>query len=142
MSKVCAVICSRQHYGAVNIDKINNAIDTAIDFGVDTFYIGLDSQMEYSIIQSIQQLQQTTANITVVVVGAYLPKLQHIASNMNVPTIYPELGSTPYRYRIVARNRWMIDQCCCMIAYAPYNWGGAYKSTQYATKKGRTIVHI
>lgn len=142
MNNICAVICSRQNYGNLDINRINNALRSAISLGVDTFYIGLDSQVEYNIVGAIQQLQQTMANITVIVVGAYLPKLQHIASNMHLPTIYPELGNTPYRYRISARNKWMINQCHCMITYVPYNWGGAYTSTLYATNKGRTIIYV
>ncbi len=137
-NNICAVICSRQNTDEVDNDKINNAIGNALRLGIDTFYIGLDSQIEHRVLSAIQQLMPTT-NITVVCVVAYLP--QQIPSSY-MPTIYPELESTPYRYRISARNRWMIDQCSCMITYVPYNWGGAYKSTQYAIRKGKTIIYI
>lgn len=69
MNNICAVICSRQDYGNLDINRINNALRSAISLGVDTFYIGLDSQAEYNIVRAIQQLQQTMANITVIVVG-------------------------------------------------------------------------
>ena len=55
--------------------------------------------------------------------------------------IYPSLERIPPRYAILKRNEWMIDNSDFLIAYVGHNWGGAYKTLQYAKKKNHITTY-
>ncbi|MBE6644535.1 MAG: hypothetical protein E7612_04040 [Ruminococcaceae bacterium] len=56
--------------------------------------------------------------------------------------IYPALENVPYRYAIVARNRWMVDNADLVIAYVNHSWGGAYNACAYAVSKGKKVINL
>ncbi len=49
-------------------------------------------------------------------------------------TITPPLEDTPYRYRIIKANQYMVDQSDILIAYVCSS-GGAAKTMEYARRK-------
>jgi len=55
--------------------------------------------------------------------------------------ITPTLEDTPYRYRIVKANQYMVDQADIVIAYVRSS-GGATKTLQYAHRKGKNIINL
>lgn len=55
-------------------------------------------------------------------------------------TLYPSIERTPRHFAIVKRNEWMINNADFLIAYVVYNWGGAYKTFEYAKRKKHTSV--
>ena len=57
-------------------------------------------------------------------------------------TIYPPLEGVPYRFAIIKRNEWMIDQADLIIAYIQHHYGGAYRAYAYAQKKKKTIINL
>ena len=56
--------------------------------------------------------------------------------------VYPPLETVPYRYAIIRRNEWMIDQADIVIAHVRYSWGGAERSLEYAKRKKKEILMI
>ena len=56
--------------------------------------------------------------------------------------VYPPLETVPYRYAIIRRNEWMIDQADIVIAHVRYSWGGAARSLEYAKRKKKEILMI
>ena len=56
-------------------------------------------------------------------------------------TITPPLEDTPYRYRIVKANQYMVDQSDILIAYVRSS-GGAAKTMKYAKRKNKNIVNL
>lgn len=50
-------------------------------------------------------------------------------------TIYPDLEYVPKRFAIVKRNEWMINNSNFLIAHVKHDWGGAYRTLQYARRK-------
>ena len=56
--------------------------------------------------------------------------------------IYPEIEDKPMRFAIVYRNRWMVEKSDFVIAYISHQWGGAYKTYEYALKKQKHIFNI
>lgn len=50
-------------------------------------------------------------------------------------TIYPDIEKVPPGFAIIKRNEWMIDNSDFLIAYVKNDFGGAYKTLQYAEKK-------
>ncbi len=55
--------------------------------------------------------------------------------------ITPPLEDTPYRYRIVKANQYIIDQSDTVIAYVQSS-GGAAKTMQYAKRKKKQIINL
>ena len=53
--------------------------------------------------------------------------------------LYPELENTPYKFRITARNKFMIESSEIVIAYVKRAYGGAYDTFKYAEKKQKKI---
>lgn len=56
-------------------------------------------------------------------------------------TIMPPLEDTPYRYRIVRANQYMVDQSDILIAYVCSS-GGAAKTLEYGRKKDKIILNL
>ena len=57
-------------------------------------------------------------------------------------SIYPPIENVPPRYAIVKRNEWMITNADLIIVYVNRNYGGAYKSLQFAKRKKKRIINI
>lgn len=55
--------------------------------------------------------------------------------------ITPPLEDTPYRYRIVKANQYMVDQADIVIAYVRSS-GGAAKTMEYAIRKAKNIINL
>lgn len=49
--------------------------------------------------------------------------------------------NTPYRYRIIKCNRFMVDSSDYLISYINYSYGGAYGTFTYAERKKHIIVY-
>ncbi len=56
--------------------------------------------------------------------------------------LYPHLEEKPLRFAISYRNRWMVEQADYVIACVTHEWGGAYKTYQYAKRKQKQIFNI
>ena len=56
--------------------------------------------------------------------------------------IYPEIEDKPLRFAIIYRNRWMVEKADYVICGISYDWGGAYKTYQYAKRKQKMIFNI
>lgn len=55
---------------------------------------------------------------------------------------YPPLENVPPKFAICKRNEWMIEKSDLIIAYVNATYGGAYKSLQYAKRKGKQIINL
>ena len=56
--------------------------------------------------------------------------------------IYPGLEQVPYRYAIVARNKWMSDNSDLIVSYIDHSWGGAYNACKYSVSKNKEVINI
>ena len=56
--------------------------------------------------------------------------------------IYPEIEDKPPRFAITYRNRWMVEQADYVICGITHDWGGAYKTYQYAKRKKKNIYNV
>lgn len=54
-------------------------------------------------------------------------------------TLYPEIEKVPPKFAIIKRNEWMIDKSDFLIAYVEHNWGGAYRTLEYAKRKKKNV---
>ena len=56
--------------------------------------------------------------------------------------IYPEIEDKPSKWAILYRNQWMVEQSDCVICGITHDWGGAYKTYQYAKRKNKEIFNV
>ena len=54
--------------------------------------------------------------------------------------IIPDLPDVHYKRKITLRNRWMVEQCDCMLAYVWREGGGARQTLQYAASRSRIQI--
>lgn len=54
--------------------------------------------------------------------------------------VVPALEDTPYPYRIVKANQYMVDRAAVVVAYVTARTGGAAKTLEYARRKQKRIV--
>ena len=79
------------------------------------------------------------------VVPYYLPQLDSYEKEYRArfdDVIVPALGSTPYQYRIVRANEYMVDCSDTIVAYVNASIGGAAKTLAYAERKKKQIIRI
>jgi len=62
--------------------------------------------------------------------------------NLYDAILYPELEKVPLKFAISYRNRWMVENADCVIAYISHDWGGAYQTYKYAKKKQKEIFNL
>lgn len=56
--------------------------------------------------------------------------------------IVPELEKTPYPYRIIKANEYMVDCAELVIAYVTTSIGGAAKTLEYAQRKKKVVINL
>lgn len=79
------------------------------------------------------------------VVPYYQPQLDSYEKEYRArfdDVIVPALESTPYQYRIVRANEYMVDRADTIIAYVNTSTGGAAKTLAYAERKKKRIIRI
>ena len=109
----------------------------------NTFYVGNQGKFDYMVIRVLKKLKAVYENIECVVVLAYMPREGVMDERLNgVKTTYPEgLESTPARYAINKRNRWMVNKSDIVITYVKNPTGGAAFFKELAEKKGKRVIN-
>lgn len=56
--------------------------------------------------------------------------------------IYPPIEKAPLRFAISYRNKYMVEQADCIIAYITRQMGGAYNTYKHAIRKNKKVFNI
>ena len=117
-------------------------IDIIENKGVDLFYIGNNGQFDYTVRKTVESLKEDYPHINYWVILAYMPNnKQNEAYHSH--SIYPEaLITTPKKYAIIERNKWMINKSDYVITYVKYNFGGASTFKKIAEQKGKVVINL
>lgn len=114
-----------------------------------TFYIGGMGDFDRLCATAVWQLKTLypQKDIHLILVLPYRTKqLQHdqayLYTQYDDIIIPVELLAVHPKAAILKRNFWMIDQSDILLSYVLHNWGGAYKSKQYAQKKNISIIEL
>ena len=106
---------------------------------ITTFYVGTQGNFDSLVYRALCCLRADYPQIRIYRVLAYLPKDDSLISDSILPEgielIHP-------RYAISWRNRWMIKRSDYVIAYIPYNYGGAARFVNEAERRGKTIIRV
>ena len=115
-----------------------STIETLIKSGADDFYVGDNGNFDKLVHKSLRNLKDVYPHIRFAVV---LTSPQKAPNNM--PSVFPEeLSRVMPRFAIVKRNRYMVDLCDCIIAYAANPYGNTGKLCEYAQKKNKKVLFL
>ena len=117
-----------------------------IQDGYDCFLVGNYGQFDRLAASVCLILKREYPSIGVnLVVPYYQPQLDSDEKEYHArfdDVIVPALESTPYQYRIVRANEYMVDRADTIVAYVNASIGGAAKTLAYAERKKKRIIHV
>lgn len=117
----------------VLIDLIENKM-------VDTFYIGNNGAFDKMARELLKELEGTY-KINHYVSLAYIPK-NDLFDDYSDTIYFDELNAKPYKFRIVERNKLMLEKSDIVITHVTRIIGGAAEFKRLAEKKGKTVINI
>ena len=111
------------------------------------FYLGNQGFFDAFAYACCKEYKERHPDVMLVLVTPYFSceyQEKHLkeAKNRYDLIIYPEIEKVPKRFAIIARNEYMVENADFLVAYVSHSWGGAYKTYQYAKKKGKTIFNL
>ena len=121
-------------------EKLLSEIKNLITNGADTFLLGGYGDFDILCAQIIKNLKQNYPHITSVLVIPYIDKKYN--NQLYDCSEYPPIENVPKRFAISKRNEYMVDHSQIVVAYITHNWGGAYKTLNYAKRKDKIIINI
>lgn len=113
-------------------------VEEKIKEGATEFFLGGYGEFDNLAACVVNKLKKQYPNVSSVLVLAY-PSVKKDCTLYD-GSVYPPLENVPRKYAIVKRNKWMVDNSDVVIAYVLYDWGGAAKTLEYATKNQKIIV--
>ncbi|MGM9937187.1 MAG: SLOG family protein [Candidatus Ornithomonoglobus sp.] len=127
-------------YGDDIRNRLRETVEGLIKQGADTFLLGGYGSFDMMAAHIVYDLKQKYPYIRAILVIPYLNREYN--TKYYDDTEYPPIENVPMRYAIIKRNEWMVDRADVVIAYVNHDWGGAYKTLEYANKKRKTIINL
>lgn len=115
---------------------------------VTTFYSGGKGDFDWLCARTVDELRKDYPFIKSYLARAYLPKEkddyeEYLIEKYFDSTVYPDIEKVPQRFAIIKRNEWVVNNSNFLIAYVEHDWGGAYKTLEYAEKRRKIkIINI
>ena len=147
MSKICCFAGHREIYQADRItDEIIRICERLIiEDNVTEFMVGNYGRFDLCAKIAVERLKDKYPGIKLLLVIPYLTA--SIIKDKNINNEYDEIiiadipKTTPNRYKIIKCNEYMIKKADYLICYITVNWGGAYKTVEYAKKQKNIIIY-
>lgn len=135
------------------VDKLNAARDELLKivtyliehYEFVEFLVGKDGDFDDIAAQAVRRVQKDLgkANSFLVWVQPYeMAMNEYLEKSFDEIYLPPELYHVHYKGAIVARNKWMVDQCDLLIAYIKNKDGNAKKIFDYGIGKGKYFVNV
>ena len=109
-----------------------------IEQGATTFYLGGYGAFDFLAASVLRAQKKRYPQIELILVLAYLN------TGRNPPgydsPVSPPLETTPRRFAISHRNRWMVEASDVVVAYVLHDWGGAATTLRCAKQKKKQII--
>ena len=116
-------------------------VDLIENHGATEFYVGNNGNFDTMVRRQLENLSQTYP-ITYNVVLAYLPTKKSEYDDYS-NTILPEgIETTPKRFAISYRNKWMIQQADAVATYVTHTYGGAAQFKELAERQGKMVIEL
>ena len=110
-------------------------------------YLGGYGGFDAFAFECCKKYQRTHPKVSLVFVTPYLT-VEYQKNHLNYQKtrydsiLYPEIESTPLKFAIYNRNRYMVERADFVVAYITHDWGGAYKTYQHAKRRKKPIFNI
>lgn len=94
-----------------------------------------------------KKYKETHPNISLIFITPYLTveyQQKHLEYQKKRydEIIYQAIEDKPLKFAITYRNKWMVEKADYIICGITHDWGGAYKTYQYAKRKKRHIFNV
>ena len=127
-------------------NKMMDLLDRLVGDESVTFYLGNYGNFDNFAFLCCRQFKDKHPNSTLTFVTpyidpAYLENHKPFDGDFD-EIVYPDIENRPLRVAILYRNRYMVDNADIVVAYVEREIGGAYKTYEYAQKKGKRIYNI
>ena len=108
------------YYGEDVENRLCNIVEDMIINGADEFLMGGYGNFDKLAARVIKELKLKYPHISSMLVIPYLHRKYNL--ELYDGTIYPPLENIPYKFAILKRNQWMVDNSNVLIACVKYSW--------------------
>lgn len=147
MDRICSFFGHRDVFCDLS-NELYKAIETAItEYSITTFYVGDRGNFDRQASGAVLAMKQKYEQIRLVLVLPYftnkLNEYKEIYESQYDEIIIPSIldGVHP-KGAITKRNRWMVNESELIISYITREFGGAYDTVKYASKRNKRIINI
>ena len=124
-------------------ELLETVIDLVENHGANIFFVGDSRGFDCMVRRILKMLSREYPDIHYSVVLAYMPSEEQDDYEDYSDTVFPEiLDGVHKKYAIEKRNRWMVDISDTVVCYVKNSYGGAYKFSSLAKRKGKNIINL
>lgn len=108
------------------------------------FYIGTHGSFDSMALETVRKMKPFYPQMKYAVVLSRIPG-QNTAFNpfFDCETLVPDgIESTPPRFAIIKRNKWMLSKADIVITYVTHGLGNAYKLNEAARKRRKQVYNL
>lgn len=113
-------------------------IEKLIGSGANLFFLGGYGAFDELAAEIVCNMKNQYPNVKSILVLPYAKK--QFDERKYDGVLYPKLEGVSDRYAIIHRNRWMVDSADVVVTYVNHEYGGAYKTLEYARSKKKIIT--
>ena len=149
MNKICTFAGhGKYYYSEDTYKKIISCLKQLIcDKNISEFWVGNYGSFDAMAARAVINIKEEYPHIKLCLVVPYITshinkfiiEYKNIYDEIIVADISPQ---TPVRAYIPLCNQYMVDNSDCLLCYIERKSGGAFKTYEYALKKGIQIINI
>ena len=128
-------------------DKMLSLLEELVGDNRADFYLGGYGDFDHFAYACCKKYKETHPKVSLIFIAPYMTveyQRNHLKFQKDRydEIIYPDIENKPLKFAIVYRNQWMVENADCLVCGIMRSWGGAYKTYQYAKRKGKTVFNI
>lgn len=120
--------------------ELKSTVEELAEAGATEFLLGGYGSFDELAAGVVREIKKDHPNVRVILVLPYLDR--KVDTDGYDSTIYPPLESTPKRYAICHRNRWMVESADVVVCFVNHGWGGAASAMRHAVAKRKKSFHL
>lgn len=147
MKEIVCSFCGHRDCDSGLREQIRAEIkDIIASDGVTVFYSGGMGEFDRLCESVVREIQRSNQNIKLYLIKPYFTQKlnteKEYYSSLYDEIIIPDFGNVHYKQAIIKRNKWIAERSDIILCYVIREYGGAYKTLQYALKMNKSIRKI
>ena len=126
-------------------NKLQNALNM-MDYPIINFYMGGYGDFDAIALKCFRGFKENKKNTSIYFISPYLDekylKGKSLLIDLCDGVIYPDIEKVPYKFSILARNKWLVEHSDIIICCVYKTFGGAAKMLEYAKTKNKIIINL